>query len=87
MSDLMNLERCCCTLALNGFNEFAKTEGFMDLCENHLRKLLEDDRLICESPDNVLDALILWMTNGEGSVLRGLNLLRPCGSHQYSKTI
>ena len=75
ISGLMRVERCCRTLALNNFDEFAKTEGFLDLCETYLEDLLEDDNLKCDSEETIFEALVSWMRNGENLELRGQKLL------------
>jgi hypothetical protein len=60
-SRLVLLERASRALALRDFDQFAGSEGFVDVGEELLGSLLDYDVLISESEDQVLKEVVLWM--------------------------
>ena len=76
MAGMVRLEKASRLLALNNFDDFSKTEGFMALCEENLGDLLEDDGLRSDSEENVFEAVVSWIRNSENGRSRGDNLLR-----------
>ena len=75
IAGLGRLELASRNLALNNFDAFAATQGFLHLWEDALEALLEDDGLKSEKEENVFEALVRWMRGAEGD-LRGEHLLR-----------
>jgi hypothetical protein len=75
IAGLARLELASRNLALNNFDAFAVTQGFLHLCEEALEGLLADDGLKSEKEEKVFEALVRWMRGAEGE-LRGENLLR-----------
>ena len=61
-------------LALQNFCDFSQTVGFMSLKEDVLASLLQDDRLVAGSEEEIFETLVRWMKGG-GEGLRGLELL------------
>jgi hypothetical protein len=63
-------------LALRRFDQFTKTEGFLEVGEEVLGSLLDDDGLVTEREECVYEGVVRWMKGGEGGGVRGVGLLR-----------
>jgi hypothetical protein len=66
-------------LALERFESFAKTAGFLRLGEAALMSLVEDDRLRAEREECVLEAVVRWMSErGERTWSKGVGSSGEC---------
>ena len=74
-SGLMRVEMAARELALQEFDEFAKTPGFIETGEDVLGSLLDDDGLCSENEELVFGAVARWMKVRGGEEVRGLGLL------------
>ena len=72
---LAEVEARCRRLALERFEEVAKTASFMELGEEVVGGLVDEDELVAGSEEAVLEAVVRWMKGGAGG-LRGESVLR-----------
>jgi hypothetical protein len=74
-SGLVRVAKASWELALREFDDFARTEGFMEVGEEVLGSLLEDDALNTGGEEPVFEGVVRWMKGGEGGRVRGSGLL------------
>jgi hypothetical protein len=74
-SGLGRVEGASRELALQAFDQFTSTAGFMKVGEEVLGSLLEDDGLCTEAEERVFEGVVRWMKGGEGGSVRGAGLL------------
>jgi hypothetical protein len=74
-SGLVRMEKASRELALRRFDEFAKTEGFVEVGEEVLGSLVNDDELQTEREERVYEGVVRWMKGGGGGE-RDAGLLR-----------
>ena len=73
---LKALQQASRDLALTHFEEFVKTDGFMQLSEAELGDLLDEERLTAACEERVPEAVVRWIKGGACRALRGERLLR-----------
>ena len=75
-SGMERLTRASWKLALQEFDEFSKTAGFLGLSEEALGSLLDDDGLTTEKEEVVFEGVVRWMKGGGDGGIRGRTLLQ-----------